>query len=194
MSQTETNKDMESIRSNADGFSFINPDSNGSDYAVVCGPITAVPTSLFPDISEDEAHRLFRIVYPKLAAYTVYTDVIPELDVTILTGINEPTELPVKSHMYKILSEMSHCRRGVLAAVSRSGMLDIAAVRNSRLLLLNTVRNEDSYTNLYYIVKTWKELGFKSGIDDIKLFGADLGNQAFIDRLRLMTGVIALCE
>ena len=192
-------KNMESICNSADGFCFSpHPDNRGIIH--VYGPMTVIPYS--SDLNSEQLRKLFQIVYPTYDSMEIVADNVPGYDATILTGLTkEISEIissqfpcaPLHSHLHDILQEIRKLSYSVIYAVRRESVTDIVAAGNGRIFFLNTIHMKDPYETVYYVVKVWKELGFRLEMDRIWLSGFGDCNENFIRNITLMTGENAIC-
>lgn len=185
----------ESIRLGADGFCFFLPD--GTERVVLEGPVTAVPLTM-----ADEAERecCYRTVFEEMRDCKVFADRIEGLDMLLLCGVAEGTarlietehaEAVVTCRLHDLIAGLAGRECGTLAAKVLDKRVDIVAVRGGRLLYLNCVARDDDFRIEYYIVKVWKEFGFKGSSDRLQMSGLD--DKGILNNIGLMTGVEVEC-
>lgn len=196
----KTEQYKESIRINADGFCFTLPD--GSRRAVIRAPFTTIPYSADFELKEDEREALFSMVFPSVKDVTILTEHVQEFGITILSGIKKEIEARlasdfegavVMSHIHHILTESFEWKGRLITAIRQDDGIDVIATDNNRILFLNTLRTSQPYEAVYYIIKVWKESGFRSGDACIRLAGLKDTDDGLLRNLRLMTGENSVC-
>lgn len=191
----------ESICIGADGFCFTRPD--GSRTIAVRSPYTAVPCVSDSVTDRETAESIFRGIFPSVEELDVKIDHVGLLRTDIIFGISRELadtlrvnypDAEVHSHICSFLTEQFD--KGTVVAVWQGEEygFDIFAVRDGRLQLLNVIRMNEPYQISYYILKVWKEVGFKAGENEIRLYGFSEGPvSAVIRNLKLMTGDSSVC-
>lgn len=194
-------KYTESICIGADGFCFTRHD--GRRYIAVRSPYTAVPISKDSEASPQINEGIFRSIFTSKGELVVKSERIESLQTEIVFGISGELEhiasekysdAELHSHIYSFLTE--EYDKGTLSAVwlDEGYGFDIFAIRDGRLLLLNAIRMNEPYKIAYYILKVWKEVGFRTAEDKIRLYGFDKGPvSAVIRNIKLMTGDNTVC-
>lgn len=194
-------KYTESICIGADGFCFTLPDGRRS--IAVRSPYTAIPYCRNCDNDPQIAGSIFHAIFASDRGLVVRIEHIEPLQTDIVFGVTgelenivseKYPEAEVHSHIYSFLAE--EYGKGTLSAVWQDEEygFDIFAIRNGQLLLLNAIRMNDPYKIAYYILKVWKEVGFRTGENEIRLYGFGEGPVSTVIRnLKLMTGDNTVC-
>lgn len=178
----------ESICSHADGFSIC-----------VKSPYTAVPDSDMDDATQTE---LFQEICQNHSDMAVLCDIIPELDVRILYGIDRKfladitgncPGVTMQCHITEMISDLCKTDSDVIALVRNDSDTDIIVLKERKLQLLKQTQ-ADSFELLYIVTKLWKELGFNRMTSKarIRLQGFQ-NNISFQDSLTQIAGKDRIC-
>ncbi len=196
----KTEQYKESIRINADGFCFTLPD--GSRRAVIHALFTTIPYSADSELKEEERKALFSMVFPSVKDVSILTEHVQEFGITILSGIKQEMatrlasyfdDAVVMSHIHHILTESYEWKGKLITVIRQDDGIDVIATDSNRILFLNTLRTSQPYEAAYYIIKVWKEFGFRSGDACIRLAGLKDTDESLLRNLRLMTGENSVC-
>lgn len=152
---------------------------------LVTSPVALIPVDEYMDAEDFDADLIYGATFTGHEHEVKLSGVLPDLNAVAVYGVNKDLKMvmedhfedvriqnvmqPVWSFLYRRSSLVTQRRK--LYAYFHDNKVDVCAFQQRRFRFSNSFDAKHSHDALYYILYTWKQLGYDNEDDELHVIG-----------------------